>query len=65
MVQNPRLCHPTPTPTVKVPLDIYDQLQDNVAKAVAAGPVWGQKTRTWMLPASQAAGGAQPGALGY
>lgn len=30
MVQNPRLPHPTPT--VNVPLDIYDQLQDNLPK---------------------------------
>lgn len=58
--------HPTPpTPTAKMPLDIYGQLQDNFAKVVVSGPGWCQGTRTWMYCASQATGGAQPGALGY
>lgn len=54
-----------PTPTAKVSLDIYGQLQDSFAKVMAAGPGWCQGTRTWTFPASQAAGGAQPGTLGY
>lgn len=53
-----------PTPTAKVSLDINGQLQDTFAKVVATGPGSCQGTRTWLIPASQAAGGAQPGPLG-
>lgn len=31
-----------PTPTAKMPLDIYGQFQDNFAKVVASGPGWCQ-----------------------